>query len=98
MPSAGKIYAPVQSLYKGLIEAIPGAVGSGIVAAKRGYHSSRAYNQAYYPGDYSIRLSLDKQGPSDGAAAVDVTMSTANMKKYTKLIMDAMDRKDPRVQ
>lgn len=98
MPTAGKAYGPTQSLYNGIIAAIPGAVGSGIIAAKRGYHSSRAYNRAYFPGDYSIQLSLDQLGPSDGGAAVDVTMSTANMKKYTRRIMDAMDRKDPRVQ
>lgn len=89
------IYKPTRDLYNGSIAAIPGAVGSGIAAQKPGYHNSRANNSS---SNYSVRLPLDRQGPSDGAAAIDITMSTANMKKYTKILMDAMDRKDPRVQ
>ena len=98
MPTAGKAYGPTYDLYKAVIAAIPGGVGSGIVAAKSGYHSSRAYNQAYHSGNYSIRNSYDLQGPSDGAAAIDVTMSTSNMKFYTKRMFDAMARRDPRVR
>ncbi|QSB15246.1 peptidoglycan-binding protein [Natronosporangium hydrolyticum] len=69
----------------------------GIWAAKSGYHSSRAYNQANHPGNYSIRLSLDLQGPSDKAAAIDYTMSDAEMRRRTGYLRDGVERNDPRL-
>jgi hypothetical protein len=69
----------------------------GIWAAKSGYHSSREYNQANYPGNYSIRLSLDLRGPGDKAAAIDYTMSDAEMRRRTGHLVAAADRRDPRL-
>lgn len=69
----------------------------GIYAPKPGYHSSRSENQARWPGNYSIRVSLDKQGPSDKAAAIDYTMSDSEMRRRTRYLAEAAARNDPRL-
>lgn len=69
----------------------------GIYAHKPGYHSSRQENQANWPGNYSIQLPLDRQGPADKAAAIDYTMSDAEMRRRTGLLADAARRNDPRL-
>lgn len=58
----------------------------GIYANKPGYHNSRAGNQS---GNYSIRLTLDRLGPPDKAAAIDYTMSDAKMRLYTDRLRDS---------
>jgi hypothetical protein len=88
------IYQPTRDLYNGVIKAT-GGVGSGIAAQKTGYHDSRENNP---PGNYSVILPLDKQGPADGAAAIDINLSTAKMIKFTKMFMDGLDKKDPRLK
>lgn len=57
------------------------------------YHNSRFNNPSY---DYSVTLPLDKLGPGDAAAAIDITCGTSDMIMYTKRAMAALDRKDPR--
>jgi hypothetical protein len=69
----------------------------GIFAAKRGYHNTRAMNQHLWPGDYSIRLPLDKLGPADKAGAIDLTMSAAAMRRYTARLDAAAKARDPRL-
>lgn len=69
----------------------------GIYANKPGYHNTRAANQAQWPGNYSIRLALDLQGPGDKAAAIDYTMSDAEMRKRTGYLRDAANARDPRL-
>lgn len=69
----------------------------GIYANKRGYHNSRAANQAYWPGNYSVQLPLDLQGPSDKAAAIDYTMSDVEMRRRTGYLRDAVNESDPRL-
>lgn len=69
----------------------------GIYANKSGYHNSRSANQASWPWSYSIKLSLDRQGPSDKAAAIDYTMSGAEMRRRTGYLVAAADRRDPRM-
>lgn len=96
MPGAGRATAAMTKLYNDL-KKIPSGVGSGMIAAKSGFHSSRAYNKAYHSGDYSIRGSYNDGGPSDAGAAIDISMSSAQMKIVTKRFIAAMDRKDPRV-
>lgn len=61
---------------------LPGATLSGIVPDQAhldegGYHVSRE-DQVNW-NDYSIRLWIDKQGPSNRAAAIDRSMPTASM-------------------
>lgn len=95
----GKAYPATLKLYNEIIDGIPGARGSGIVAAKSGYHSSRNYNRARFPGNYSIELAEDLQGPGDGAAAIDITpRGSADMRRLTKRLQDAFNARDPRVR
>src|SRR5574342_20486 len=54
----------------------------GIYANKRGYHNTRAANEANWPGNYSIRLAADQQGPDDKAAAHDLTYPSAQAGNY----------------
>lgn len=60
---------------------MPGATLSGIVGdaahSGRGYHISR--EDLWSADDYSQRLWIDKQGPSDRAAAIDASMPTSSM-------------------
>lgn len=78
----------------------PTAVLSGIVgdkahAARGGYHISR---QDQPSNNYSVTRPDDKLGPADRAAAIDMTMSTADMIKcHTRLRELWKNRsKDPR--
>ena len=96
MPNAGRATPELKKLYDELRK-LPGAQGSGIVASKSGYHSSRAYNQAYHPYNYSIQLTLDQDGPRDAAAAVDISCTAKYQKLYTARMIAAMDARDPRV-
>lgn len=99
MVDAGKAYPATMRLYNETVKGIPGARGSGIVAKKSGYHSSRNYNRAKHPGNYSIVLAEDLQGPADAAAAIDITpKSSADMRKLTKRLRDAFNARDPRVR
>jgi len=88
------VYKPTRDLYNGVVQAT-GGVGSGIAAQKTGYHDSRENNPSW---NYSVILPLDKQGPADGAAAIDITLSDAQMKKFTKMLMEGLDKKDPRLK
>src|SRR5690606_37757330 len=96
-PSPSRISAGMWRLWTAAREVIPGAKMGGIYAGKPGYHSSRQENQSKWPGNYSIRLALDKQGPSDKAAAIDLTLSDAEMRKRTRYLADAAKRNDPRL-
>lgn len=66
------------------------AVLSGIVGdlahkARGGYHISR---QDQGSGNYSVKRPDDKLGPSDRAAAIDMTMSTADIIKCHKRLRE----------
>lgn len=56
---------------------------SGIYAAKPGYHN---YRNALPSSDYSVKLVLDKQGPGDMAAAIDLTFPDAQSGRYDTII------------
>jgi len=96
-PNPTRITAAMWRLWTAAREVIPGVKLGGIYAAKPGYHSSREENLARWPGNYSIRLALDKQGPADKAAAIDYTMSDAEMRRRTRYLADAAARNDPRL-
>lgn len=71
----------------------------GIIADKPHYHNTVIANQRSWPWSYSVRFALDTQrGPKDKARAIDYTMSDADMRKYTKPLIDAADRNDPRMR
>lgn len=78
--------------------AIPGVRLGGIWAAKSGYHNTVDNNQSTWPGNYSIRLRLDLDGPQTKARALDLTMSAAEMAKRTQRLLDAAARRDPRLR
>jgi hypothetical protein len=73
----------------------PNSKLGGIYAFKPGYHSTRADNQANWPGNYSIQDKVDKSGPSDKAAAIDWTFPDAQagnystISKYSKRLYDS---------
>lgn len=81
----------------------PGTQIAGVYANKRGYHNTRAANETTWPGDYSIRDSEDRRGPSDKAAAIDWTFPEAfsgdfsRMARYGVRLKAAWDTRDPRV-
>ncbi len=66
----------------------------GIFAAKGGYHDIRAG----HAGDYSVaEVSTDREGPSDKASAIDLTMGAAGMRKYTGRLDAAAKARDERL-
>lgn len=70
----------------------------GIYANKSGYHNTRQANLSKWPGNYSTQLTLDRQGPPDKAAAVDMTLPDSKMKLYTgRLRAAALNPADPRL-
>ena len=94
-PSPARITAPMWRLWTD--RPVASWLLGGIYADKRGYHNTRAANQARWPGNYSITLPLDRQGPSDKAAAIDYTMTAAEMRRRTGFLVAAADRRDPRL-
>lgn len=75
----------------------------GIYANKKGYHNTRAANLAYWPGNYSVVLPLDKLGPSDKSAGVDWTFRSAQggnydrIRLYSSRLLVAAKARDPRL-
>jgi hypothetical protein len=58
---------------------------SGIYANKPGYHNCR--NQLP-SSDYSVQKSYDQKGDGWAAGALDITLSDADMKKFTQRLID----------
>jgi LysM repeat protein len=68
---------------------IPSAKFSGVLGDRNhtyGYHRGR---NVLPKNDYSVTLSLDKQGPAGAASALDISLSAAQMKVVTKRLRDA---------
>jgi hypothetical protein len=73
----------------------PSAQLGGVYAAKPGYHN---YRNALATSDYSrADVANDRQGPGDKAAAIDLTMSDAAMRKYTTRMDAAARARDERL-
>jgi hypothetical protein len=62
---------------------IAGARLGGIYASKECYHNTVQANRIRWPFAYCVRLALDLTGLLDKARAIDLTMSTAQMKLHT---------------
>lgn len=78
----------------------PTCLLGGIYASKPGYHN---YRDALPSSDYSVKLTLDKQGPGDKAAAIDLTFPDAQSGRYetimkyaSRLLASGRDPNDPR--
>lgn len=98
-PIPNRITDPLWDLWLECKRVIPGVRLGGIYANKRGYHNTRANNLKFWPNDYSIRLDADKLGPSDKAAAIDLTMSGDQMVRRTNyLYRSALNKGDPRLR
>jgi hypothetical protein len=78
----------------------------GILAWKSGFHSTGKYNTENYPGNYSIRDSVNRIGPWwwTKSSALDWTFLNAQagnyvtIDKYTsRLMASALDSNDPRL-
>lgn len=68
-----------------LLELEDGTANGGIGADKSGYHNSRKRNAEKWPGNYSIRDAIDREGPDDLAAAYDWTFRDAQKKNYATI-------------
>jgi hypothetical protein len=83
----------IRTLYDDLTSFITGLAFGGIYAKKPGYHNKRSANPA---GNYSVLLSVDRQGP-DMASALDLTMRPSWMATITdRLRRAALDPEDDR--
>lgn len=78
-----------------------GIVGDTAHVAGGGYHISRDDLKFHgQGGDYSIQAPADKRGPGNAAAAIDLTLSTTEMKTVSKRLKAAMEGTDydPRIE
>lgn len=96
-PNPSRITDAVWQCWTGSQAVIPGVRYGGSYVRKRCYHGTRDDNRASWPDAYCIKLSLDLQGPSDKTAALDLTMSDAEMRKRTGYLRDAAAANDPRL-
>ncbi len=76
---------------------LSGIVGDLAHKARGGYHISR---QDQPSGNYSVTRADDKLGPSDRAAAIDMTMNTSDIKKCHIRLRNAWKNRanDPRMK
>jgi len=73
---------------------LSGVIGDARHQSRGGYHIGRAYQPST---NYSVVRPDDKEGPSDAAAAIDMTMSPAGMRTCTnRLVVAFNDTSDPR--
>ena len=91
-PNPSKITDEMWWLWERCLSFIPGVQLGGIYANKSGYHNTVTANQQSWPGSYSVKLPLDLEyNPKDKARGIDLTMSTSEMIKRTKLLKAAAD-------
>jgi peptidoglycan hydrolase-like protein with peptidoglycan-binding domain len=94
-PSPTRISAPLWDFWTKFDKVEPTVVLGGIFADKPGYHNFRADLPAT---DYSVEdVAADRRGSSALASGIDLTMSTAAMKKYTAILDKAARARDPRL-
>lgn len=93
-------------LWLRLKELEPKSQLGGILAWKKGFHSTGQYNLDHYPTNYSIRDAVNREGPwwRDKASAIDWTFPDAQggsyvtIAKYTaRVIASGRDGNDPRL-
>lgn len=73
---------------------ISGIIGDSAHQSRGGYHIGRKFQSS---SNYSVVRPDDKGGPDDAAAAIDMTMNSADMRLCTsRLVVAYGDPKDPR--
>ncbi len=73
---------------------VSGVIGDQVHAARGGYHIGRQFQPST---NYSVVRPDDKGGPSDAAAAIDMTMNAADMRLCTQRLVAVFNNpNDPR--
>ncbi|WP_345074142.1 hypothetical protein [Phytohabitans flavus] len=94
-PNPSRISAAIWRLWSDFDRFEPSALLGGVYAAKPGYHN---YRNALPSSDYSVRdVAADRQGSGVMAAALDLSLSDAAMRKYTGRLDSAARSRDPRL-
>lgn len=96
-PNPSRVTDAMWRLWEGAHAAITGVRLSGIYANKAHYHNTVSANLSRWPSSYSVRLAIDRRAPRDKARAIDLTLSTTQMKVVTGRLRDAANRRDPRL-
>ncbi len=105
-PPTKEITPALWWLWLRLKEMEPSSELGGILAWKRGFHSTGKFNSDNYPGDYSIREAPNRTGPWwwTHCAALDWTFPEAQARSYGRMNLysgrldrSARDNSDPRV-
>lgn len=81
-PDTGHITPELWWFWTEFLRVEPKARLGGVFANKPGYHNIR---KALPGTDYSVRYALDRKGPSDKAAALDITFPDAQAGKYATI-------------
>lgn len=77
------VTAQMQAIYDQFKAIEPGVELGGIYANKPGYHNSRRGNSS---SNYSVaQFAVDREGPDDAAAAIDLTFPSAQHGDYSKI-------------
>ena len=81
--------------------AIPGTINAGTAVDKKGFHGSRAYNQKYFPTNYSIRAYPNNLGDARLSAGADITFTAAQHGDFSGIAVYSSRlyaaRNDPRL-
>lgn len=94
-PNPTNISAPMWGFWLEVKKAEPKALLGGILALKPGYHS---YRSRLPRTDYSVEeVANDRAGSAEFASAIDITLPTALMIKYSKRLEAAMAARDKRL-
>lgn len=105
-PNPSQITDATWWLWLRLDELEPASKLGGILANKKGYHGTGAFNLAHYPDNYSVRDAVDRTGPAwkTHASALDWTFPDAQAGNYatidrytSRLVRSAQDQGDPRL-
>jgi hypothetical protein len=80
-------------------DSVDDLVLGGIYADKTGYHNTRNDNPTT---NYSVRDAVDKRGPGDKAAAIDLTFRSAQSGNYSRIALYSIRlysaRRDPKLR